>query len=200
MKQSDAKTLYIVVTFIIALVLLTPLLSQIVQISRGESFSEIWLLGDGDKAENYPLNLSQGETYNVRLGVRNNKGSLAYYLVYLKMLNRTDPIPNSTQIEPSQTPPTWEWQLTLADGQDISLPVSLTLSDVRFVDSTCRIGGLLIGDKAVRLEKNIQRDSVDNGYFLRILFELWIHDRATDSFEYDNRFVYSWVSITQLTP
>jgi hypothetical protein len=200
MKQSDAKRLYIVVTFIIALVLLTPLLSQIVQIPRGESFSEIWLLGDGDKAENYPLNLSQGETYNVKLGIRNNKGSLAYYLVYLKMLNRTDPIPNSTQIEPSPAPPTWEWQLTLADGQDVSVPVSLTLSDVKFVDSTCRIGGLLIGDKAVRLEKNIQRDSVDNGYFLRILFELWIHDRATDSFEYDNRFVYSWVSITQLTP
>jgi hypothetical protein len=88
----------------------------------------------------------------------------------------------------------------LADGQDVSLPVSLTLSDVRFVDNMCRIGGLLIGDKDVRLEKNIQRDSVENGYFLRILFELWIHDRATDSFEYDNRFVYSWVSITKLTP
>ena len=153
MKQSDAKTLYIVVTFIIALVLLTPLLSQIVQISRGESFSEIWLLGDGDKAENYPLNLSQGETYNVKLGVRNNRGSLAYYLIYLKMLNKTDPIPNSTQTEPSQVTPTWEWQLTLADGQDLNLPVSLTLSDVRFVDNACRIGGLLIGDQAVRLEK-----------------------------------------------
>jgi hypothetical protein len=197
MKQSDAKTLYIVVTFIIALVLLTPLLSQIVQISRGESFSEIWLLGDGDKAENYPLSLSQGETYNVKLGVRNNRGSLAYYLIYLKMLNKTDPIPNSTQTAPSQVTPTWEWQLTLADGQDLNLPVSLTLSDVRFVDNACRIGGLLIGDQAVRLEKNIQWNSVENGYYLRILFELWIHDRDANSFEYDNRFVYSWVSIKQ---
>jgi hypothetical protein len=200
MKHSDAKTLYIVVTFTIALVLLTPLLSQIVQISRGESYSEIWLLGDSDKAENYPQNLSQGETYNVKLGIRNNKGSLAYYLVYLKMLNQTDPIPNSTQIEPSPVPPTWEWQLTLADGQDLSLPVSLTLSSVKFVDNTCTIGGLLIGDQAVRLEKDIQQDSVENGYFLRILFELWIYNRATNSFEYDNRFVYTWVRITQSTP
>ena len=51
----------------------------IVKPNPGEKFTEFYVLGAGDKAGNYPTNLSVNETANVTIGIVNHEHSTATY-------------------------------------------------------------------------------------------------------------------------
>ena len=47
-------------------------------------------------AENYPYNIAVGQNYSVYVNVGNHLGSSAYYVLYVKLGNQTDQLPNGT--------------------------------------------------------------------------------------------------------
>lgn len=55
----------------------------------GEKFTEFYILGPEGKAGNYPINLTQGQTGNVIVGIINHEGSNTSYNLVIKLNNTT---------------------------------------------------------------------------------------------------------------
>ena len=51
----------------------------IVKPNPGDKFTEFYILGTGDKAGNYPTNLSVNETANVTIGIVNHEQATTSY-------------------------------------------------------------------------------------------------------------------------
>ena len=83
------------VTAVLALLVASPALQQVLVYPRTEFFTELSLLGPWSMAENYPYNITNGENYSVFLGVANQLGSCAYYQVEVKFRNETQSAPDS---------------------------------------------------------------------------------------------------------
>jgi uncharacterized membrane protein len=53
----------------------------IVKPNPGDKFTEFYILGTGDKAGNYPTNLSVNETANVTIGIVNHEQATTSYMM-----------------------------------------------------------------------------------------------------------------------
>jgi uncharacterized membrane protein len=53
----------------------------IVKPNPGDKFTEFYILGPGDKAGNYPTNLSVNETANVTIGIVNHEQATTSYMM-----------------------------------------------------------------------------------------------------------------------
>lgn len=61
----------------------------IVNPSPGEKFTELYILGAGDKAGNYPTNLSVGEVGNITIGIVNHEQAKTSYNLVVTLNNAT---------------------------------------------------------------------------------------------------------------
>jgi uncharacterized membrane protein len=61
----------------------------IVNPNSGEKFTEFYILGSGDKAGNYPTNLTLGENRNVTIGIVNHEHSTTTYNLNIKLDGNT---------------------------------------------------------------------------------------------------------------
>lgn len=61
----------------------------IVNPSPGEKFTELYILGAGDKAGNYPTNLTVGEVGNVTIGIVNHEQAKTTYNLVVTLNNAT---------------------------------------------------------------------------------------------------------------
>ena len=87
MKLEDYKLVFVVVGLIGVLLIATPALDGTIHLPGGEQFSELYLLGPNQMAENYPSNIAVDQNYSVYVGVGNQLGSSAYYVLYVKLGN-----------------------------------------------------------------------------------------------------------------
>ena len=56
---------------------------------QGEKFTEFYILGSGDKASNYPTNLTAGEKGNVLIGIINHENTKIDYLMVVQLNGKT---------------------------------------------------------------------------------------------------------------
>ena len=76
------------------------------------------LLGPNQMAQNYPSNIAVGQNYSVYVNVGNHLGSLAYYIIYVKLGNQTDQLPNATLGTPSSLSPLYEYRFSIPDSEN----------------------------------------------------------------------------------
>src|SRR5208337_4705983 len=95
MKLDEYRLPFIVVTTIIMLLVASPAMSRLLVYPRTEFFTELWLLGSNHTAEDYPYNVTNGQNYTIYLGLGNQLGYCAYYLVEVKLRNETQSAPSS---------------------------------------------------------------------------------------------------------
>ena len=98
MKLGDYKLIFIAAALIGSLLIASPAIAGAVRLPQGEQFSELYLLGPSQMAENYPHNIAVGQNYSVYVNVGNHLGSSAYYTIYVKLGNQTDQLPNATPV------------------------------------------------------------------------------------------------------
>ena len=58
MKLNDYKLVFVVIGLIGVLLIATPALAGFIHLPGGEQFSELYLLGPNQMAENYPFNIA----------------------------------------------------------------------------------------------------------------------------------------------
>ena len=63
LKIEDYKAVFAAVGLIGILILASPTLGLVVYLPGGEKFSELWVLGPGHTAEDYPFNVTAGVNY-----------------------------------------------------------------------------------------------------------------------------------------
>jgi len=186
---------FIVVTAIIMLLVASPAMSRLLVYPRTEFFTEMWLLDQNQTADNYPYNLTSGQNYTVYLGLGNQLGYCAYYLVEVKLRNDFMSAPSSfgpvddatpsvlpslcniTAFVPDQS--VWQVPLTFS----FSYGFSATGTEVRFRSLT--LNGEVLNLAGYRTIWNSTRSV----FPMNLFFEAWIYNATTSSFQYHARWV-----------
>jgi len=197
MNLEEYRTVFAVSCLILVLIGSAPALSLVVPFhGGGERFSELWVLGPGRMAEDYPFNVKAGESYLIYVGVGNHMGSSAYYVIYVKFRSQIEPLPNATAGTPSPLPPLFEFRLSIEDGKSWDAPVTFSFSDVSFSENITRVGKLTVNGVCFNADKSVPWDSENKGYYYQLFLELWIYSLESESFQFHNRFVGIWLNMT----
>jgi len=196
MNLEEYRTVFVAGSLILMLIVSAPTLGLIVPSIRTESFSELWVLGPNHKAEDYPFNIKVNESYSIFVGVGNHIGDLSYYLLYVKLRNQTEPLPNATTSESSPLSPLSEYQVFVADGGTWEAPLKFSVLEASRNDDSLSVGRMSINDVTSVVTTSARWDSEHKGFYYQLFFELWLYNVASQSFQFHNRFVGIWLNIT----
>lgn len=199
MKLEDYKIIFIAVGLIGILLVASSALSEFFTLPMGQPFSEIYVLGSDHMFENYPFNVTVGPSYLTYVDVGNRMTSSNYYVVYVKLRNATDPLPDIQTGTPSSLPPLFEYRSLLQDGQSWESQLSFSFSNVSFSTSTSLVGRLTINDAAYYVNKPSTQNGNDTGFFYQLIFELWVYNTQSNLLEYNNRFADLQLNLTRNT-
>ena len=199
MNLDGYRTVFAVSGLILSLVAAAPALGFYLPFSGGsERFSELWLLGPGHMAEDYPFDVRADESYLVYVGVGNHMGSSVHYSVRVKFRNQSEPLPNATAGTPSTLPLLYEYRVFLEDGKTWEAPLTFAFSGISFVENRSLVESLVVNDYVFRVDKLALWDVENNGFYYQLFVELWIYEVASEKFEYHNRFVGIWLNMTSV--
>lgn len=194
MSLEEFHTIFMAVSLALTLLVAAPTLSMVVRIPKtSQPFSELWLLGPDHMAEDFPFNITVGEEKLVFLGVSNHLGHSAYYVVYAKFRNQTQPPPDAENSTPSPNRPLHEFRFFLADGRVWETPINFTILDASIDTDTLVVKQISINDVVFEVEYTARRDL---GLFFQMFFELWFYNVTFGEFQYHNRFVSIWLKVT----
>jgi len=111
-----------VVTILAVLAAVYPILP-----TNNEPFSELGILGPGQKIAGYPTTVAVGQQFPLYVYVGNHEGVIEYYQVLVKEGNQATVISNSTS---ANLPPVLADSLVLGDNSSTTFPVTLSMSTV----------------------------------------------------------------------
>ena len=202
-KIEEYRSFFMTGSLILILIAAVPTLGLFIRIPDGsERFSELWLLGPTRKAEGYPFNVRVNESYLVYVGVANRLGRSAYYRVYVKFRNQSQPAPSSFgPIEnrvPSSLPSLFDVRAFVADEGVWEMPLTFSF-DYVFNEMLMRVEftSLNMNGVAVDLDDQvIVWDAVNKDFLGFLFFEVWLYDADVDCFGYHGRFVSLKLNMT----
>ena len=196
MGFSDLRLVYVVSCVVLGLIIVAPTLAMFVSFPGGERFSELWLLGRGRMAEDYPFNVRAGEVYRFFLGLGNHMGGLEDYLVFVKFRNQSESLPDSVNGSASVLEPVFEYRAFVGDGGVWEREVRLGFEGVSFDGNVCRVSRLVLDGSVLNVDKVAAWDSAGNGFYCQLFFELWFYNSSLSGFQYHDRFVGMWLNMT----
>lgn len=197
MRLNDYKLIFFAVGLISILLIATPTLGAILRLPNGEKFSELYILGPGHMAEDYPFNVAVGQNYSVYVGVGNYMASSTYYVLYVKFGNQTDLLPNATTGTPSPLPHLYEYRFIVRESKSWESPLDFSISGVSFSENMSFVNSLTIDGITFDVNKPAVWDVKGNVFYYQLVFELWIYNPQTDSVEFNNRFVDLRFNLTE---
>ena len=164
--------------------------SGLFSVPSGEQFSELYLLGSEHTAEQYPYNIVPNQDYTLYLNIGNHVGSLAYYRVYVKFLNASDDLPDSSLGKASPSQPVKEYRFLIMDEKTLETPITFAIANTHISNEQLIVGNVQLNGEDVQLNKVAAWNSTRSEYLYKLLFELWIYNNESTMFEFTNRFVY----------
>ena len=196
MKLENYKVIFVAVGLVGVLIFASPALSLVLRLPGGERFSELWVLGPGHMAEDYPFNVKANEVYKVYLGIGNHMGGLEYYRVCVKFRNQTEPLPDALNGTPSVLDPLLEYRVFLRDNEVWEREVLFSFEGISFEGNFCRVSSLVVDGCVLNVDKSAVWDEENSGFYFQLFFELWIYNGTVSDFQYHNRFVWIWLNMT----
>jgi len=179
------------------LLIASPALADVIHLPGGEKFSELYLLGPDHMAENYPFNIVAGQNYSVYVGVGNHLGSSAYYVLYVKLGNQTDLLPNATPGTPSSLQPLYEYRFSIQESMNWESPLTFSVSNASISGNNSQINTLQLNGDAFNVDKPAMWDSNSTTFTYQLFFELWRYNIQSSSIQFDNRFVDLQLNLTR---
>ena len=181
--------IFLAVGLISVLLFASPTIGLLVKPPSGEQFSEFYLLGPHHMLENYPYNIGVGQNYSMYVGVVNNLGSTAYYTVYLKFRNQTDPLPNAAYGTPSALEPIYEYQFCLSNGERWEVPLMFSVWEASTNSNKSTVNQLLINGLVFNVNKSAAWDANNSGFPYGLVYELWVYNTTISAVQFHNRYV-----------
>ena len=198
MKLEGYKLVFVVVGLIGVLLIATPALAGAIPgLPGGEQFSELYLLGPNQMAENYPFDIAVGQNYSVYVGVGNQLGSSAYYVLYVKFSNQTDQMPNATLGTPSSLQPLYEYRFSIQDSVNWESFLTFSVSSASISGNNSQINTLQLNGVAFNVDKPAMWDSNSTTFKYQLLFELWLYNSSSGAISFNDRFVDLQLNLTR---
>ena len=196
MTLDEYRKLFVAVAMALVLIAASPTLGYVLTLPGGERFSELWVLGPGHMAENYPFNVEVGREYGLFVGVGCHMGGSTYYAVYVKFRNETQPLPDISAKVASPLPPLYEFQVLILNGLTWESQVNFTILDAYKLGNSTFVRLLSVNGVVFEVNSTASWNSEYGGFFYQLFFELWMYDTAVSSFRYHDRFVGLWLNMT----
>jgi uncharacterized membrane protein len=93
---------------------------------EGERFTEFFILGEGQKAADYPDQINVGQHYPLYIGVGNHEfRNMSYTIETWGMFMEFDNVTNTSRIIVMD--PLWRRSLTLAHNETVTIPYNLSV-------------------------------------------------------------------------
>jgi len=196
LKLESYRHTFAAVGLVGVLLIASPTLGWFVHLPSGERFSELWILGSGHMAEDYPFNVKTNDSYLVYVGVGNHMGKAAYYAVYVKLRNMTDVLPNLTAGTSSPLEPLYEYRAFVEDGKAWEDALYFTFSNVTIQNGVAFVKTVSVNGVVLEVEKSTLWNSNNLGYCFQLFAELWIYNAEANELQYHNRFVTLMLNMT----
>ena len=197
MKLGDYKLIFVAVGLIGVLLIASPAIAGAIRPPGGEQFSELYLLGPNQMAENYPSNIAVGQNYSVYVNVGNHVGSSAYYVLYVKLANATNQLPNNSLGTPSPLVPLYEYRFSITDGANWESLLRFSVPNAAISGNNSQINTLTINDATLSIDKSAVWDSNSTTFSYQLFFELWLYSEQTGSIEFNDRYVNLQLNLTR---
>lgn len=153
MKLKDYKIIFITIGLIGILIISYPLLTTTINISNGNRFSELSILGSNHSFDNYPYNILVDKNYSIFLDVQNHEKVLTYYVLYLKFCNCTNELPADASMSPSFLEPLHEYKFILPDEVGIENLLTFSFNNVTFSENQCVVQTLVLNGFPIEVNK-----------------------------------------------
>jgi uncharacterized membrane protein len=196
MSLSDVKTLYALSVLSLSLLLASPTIALVVPLPEGERFSELWLLNSAHAADAYPFNVTVDTMYSVFVGVGNHMGGSEYYVVYVKIRNQTQPLPDIARSQASALAPVYEFRFLLENNDSWESRFTFAFHNVTVQDTTMHVQEFAVNQRLFSVGLQSAWDMENQGFYYQIFFELWHYDATSHGFQFHNRFVFVWLNMT----
>lgn len=198
MNVEEYRGWFIAGSLVLMLAAATPTLALFIRLPSGsEKFSELWLLGSRHEAEDYPFNITVNENYKVYVGIGNRLGYSAYYRVYVKFRNQTQPLPVASNSTPSPLPALYEFNFFVKDSEIWEAPLNFKVLEITSSNDSMTVGSLSINDVTFLVNSLSAWDTERNGFYYQLFFELWSYNTTLQGFQYHNRYVRIWLNVTR---
>jgi hypothetical protein len=189
------KTLILVVTAVMALLVASPALQRLLVYPQTEFFSEMWLFDAEHAAENFPSNITSNTNYQVFLGIGNHLGSCAYYSIEVKFRNQTQSAADIFTRKPSSLSPLYGITAFVANKGTWELPITFSLdytysaNTVNASLSKVNVNKIVFNGATLDLDGfSATWDPENSGFYGYLFFELWIYNDTTSGFQYHERY------------
>lgn len=123
MIDDELKIVALALIVVMGVVAVYPILNSMQTI---EPFSELGVLGPNGNLGDYPKQVAVNQSFNLFIYVNNNEGRSQYYRVQAKL---GDQASNPNNLTPLDVTPFASWEVILMNGQNSSLPVTMTLNE-----------------------------------------------------------------------
>jgi uncharacterized membrane protein len=183
------KIIFFTVAAILTLLVASPALQHFLVYPQTEFFTELWLLGPNQRAENYPYNITQHIDNQVYLGLSNHLGYCGYYLVEVKARNQTKPGPDTFAGTASNLPTLYILNVFVADQQTVQVPVDFSFDYSNNGDRINFQSITLNGEQILLNGYSTAWNSTNNDYYFKLVFELYLYNSTLGNFQYNQRFV-----------
>jgi hypothetical protein len=191
------KILVIVIIAILTVLIASPLLQRITFFPQTKFFTEMYLLDSAHMADDYPYSITRNVNYNVFLDVSNHLGSTATYRVEVKFRNELQSVPDSFQHTPSSLSSLNNVKTTVADKANWELPITFSLDYSLASADQINFNSLTFNGQHLSLNGlSTKYNSATGIFYGNLIFELWIYNSATNTYQYHERFVDLKLSIT----
>ncbi|MDR0798028.1 MAG: DUF1616 domain-containing protein [Nitrososphaerota archaeon] len=196
MKLSECKIIFVSICLIGVLLIASPVLIEAMHLPGGEVFSELFLLGPENMAQDIPFNVVSGHKYLVNLGVGNHMDAATFYVCAVKLRNQTEPFPNSTSQTASSLPTLYTHYFVVKNGENSIAPLIFSISADSPTNDVTVLRSITINDVECNVDKFAQYDPDNDGYYYQLFVELWAYNPSTEITQYQNRWVYFWFNVT----
>ena len=198
MRLIDYQLIFVAAGLIGVLLIASPALDNVIHGPNGEQYSELYLLGPNNMADNYPFDIAVGQNNSVYVNVGNQMGSSVYYMIELKFRNETDSSPNSTLGTPSSLNSLYEYKFVIADGQTWASLLTFSVSNASISGKQSLVSTLMINGMLINVNKPSVWDQNSTLFSYQLLFELWMYNSLSGEFSYNNRFVDLQLNLTSI--
>ena len=197
MKLGDYKLIFIAVALVVILLIASYAIVRVIQAPGGEAFSELYLLGPEQMAQNYPFNIAINQNYSVYVDVGNHLGSTANYVLYVKLANATDQLPNTTLKTPSPLTPLYTYQFSLQNDALWQQLLNFKVTHAQTTPTNAQINTLQINDQTININKPTTYNTTTTKYTYQLFFELWLYNQQTRTVEFNDRYVNLQLNLTK---
>lgn len=163
--------------------------------NRVETFSEFILLDQNHDIITSPINLSSQEITELYVSLKNHMSRSEYYNVEVKFRNSSLASVENNISGPSSASILYSYSFVLDSDETFEVPLTIGFSEANVASDILTVNNFIINNNLIPIRESIQADIQTNNFVSQLLFELWMYDEVSDSFEFVGQKTWAWINL-----